>query len=945
MTDAEYSDWLHQDNHERVVIVEIDYQYESSGAPATGTIYLSDKEYFDPADGTVYVDCVKAVPVFARNLTGNRLGGYTSSLGTVEIDNADGGQDFILDLAIDGSEVRIYYGGRDWPIADFRLIFSALSMLASATSFDRLSLQLKDTGLLLDVSIGGTSLVGGTGANANRARPVNVGYIHNLEALVADTGALLYVHSDTGTNTTAVAVRDRGVDLGAGFTDNGDGTFNLSASPDGTVTCDVVAEPGATPPKRLLSDAMDELIGVRAGLTAASKYTGAGPTYTVGDDDDYLIGITLPEARNARDFLSELTDSGNCFWAVLRTGEFTYGRLRPNDIAGLSLTATDIVEDNIIPARAFKLDHLQPQFYRFQAYMSKNWLAQTDLAASLTPDEQAVWRRPGIYLLQSAGVGTTYNDAPELYNKSLAVSPVLSTLLSGAFDELDLPFLETWMETRRAMFLPWIEVVSVTVGIEFYTLELGDVVNLVTTRFGQSEGILFQVMSIVIRLTDAKIDLKLVRRRLLAEPPPEWTRVVEVIESTPIETAALISKPPIIVWDPFPPIFPKPGYPIDPITGGGIGFKIGPVVGSAHYTPPAYPATDGYIYIRPRGVYGGNYVEFVGPEVVRAEFNFDTTVPTITDSAFSITRTGVVATMDTDDKYEYVDTVNGSGYVFGAAIGVPAYSWEWTSGAVDVNDWNLGASAGGLIYVPANSAGLFSATADTYSLRSWVLTAGRQEYVFYVFQPLSKAFGAPFTIGITTRSTIRDSIGGYALPPIRPYPPAGSAWDGADWPLPRYRLTPKRLPHNERAYFYGMNLTAAQGSPTGYTMTTTPVVVTGQVPTIVVALPAPVISAPSGQFTRPINVALGSFQITASNSPTSYGWSRVGGLPGGLSLNTSTGFITGSPDTLGLFDNILITATNATGTGNGSFNFNIVDRTPAQATVVASGKAPTITVA
>ena len=54
-----------------------------------------------------------------------------------------------------------------------------------------------------------------------------------------------------------------------------------------------------------------------------------------------------------------------------------------------------------------------------------------------------------------------------------------------------------------------------------------------------------------------------------------------------------------------------------------------------------------------------------------------------------------------------------------------------------------------------------------------------------------------------------------------------------------------------------------------------------------------------------------SYQITATNSPTSFG---AGSLPAGLSVNTSTGLISGTPTTAGT-SNASLSATNAGGTG------------------------------
>jgi hypothetical protein len=54
-----------------------------------------------------------------------------------------------------------------------------------------------------------------------------------------------------------------------------------------------------------------------------------------------------------------------------------------------------------------------------------------------------------------------------------------------------------------------------------------------------------------------------------------------------------------------------------------------------------------------------------------------------------------------------------------------------------------------------------------------------------------------------------------------------------------------------------------------------------------------------------------SYQMTANNSPTSY---AASGLPSGLSVNTGTGLISGSPTVSGTY-NVTLTATNTAGTG------------------------------
>lgn len=510
--------WLRKDNVSRYVLIEIDYVTDpnSDGTPTTETLYYSNLGYFDSV--RFYEDCINSVPQYQRSLSGPVATTFSSSIGSIEIDNADGDKDFILGLPLDGSEVRCYLGD---DTIGFQLIFRALSVKATAPSFDRISIQLKDANLLLNKSIGGTDIIGGTGPNADQWRPVNFGYVHNLFPKVFDTGTLTYVHADTGTDVTLEEVRDRGVSVG--FTDNSDGTFDLTSSPAGIVTCDVFATRNSDPLTYRVSDLMAFLIEGRAGMNASARdpsrpnsdfYAGPGPTYFVNDLEDYFIGLSIAESRNLIDVLDQVCDTGLCFWAVNRQGGFTYGRLRPENIAYFGIIKASITEDDIDEG-SWRLENAAPQYYLLQAYMSRNWYQQTDFAGVLTPDEQAVFTRLGIYLLQSSAIsspGRTYFEQPQLYHKTLSISPALDTILSGSLGTGDLPALLAWENTRLAMQLPWLQSVSVTVGAEYAFLELGDPVVITSSRYDLDAGVLFQVTSININLTSAKVDLVLLRR-------------------------------------------------------------------------------------------------------------------------------------------------------------------------------------------------------------------------------------------------------------------------------------------------------------------------------------------------------------------------------------------------------------------------------------------------
>lgn len=88
-----------------------------------------------------------------------------------------------------------------------------------------------------------------------------------------------------------------------------------------------------------------------------------------------------------------------------------------------------------------------------------------------------------------------------------------------------------------------------------------------------------------------------------------------------------------------------------------------------------------------------------------------------------------------------------------------------------------------------------------------------------------------------------------------------------------------------------------------------------------------------------------TYQITATNSPTSY---SATGLPAGLTINTSSGLISGTPTVAGA-SNIALGATNAAGTGNGSLALTVTSNTSSSNTntspiAIADGKTNTTTI-
>ena len=570
ITDAAFRLWLKQDNRaNRVWTTHLNYQAEESGGPVTQLLRLSDKPYRRGA-GRYYAVVVQS-PELSRELGGEKHGVYAASYGKLIIDKRGGEFEWLIDAAVDGSIVEFRLGDVAWDVADHRLIFRAKMVAVERADTDTLEIELQDTSADLNKSISGQVLVGGTGPNADKPRSFNFGLVREVECDLVDLDALRWSHSDTGVNTIALDVQVRLESVA--FTDDGDGTVRLDDSPpsSGKVTATVLATaPDADPSdttRHLVSDLLDVAVGQRSGLIAAGTYSGAHPTFVVGDFEDYPIGTSVRDTENTVDFLKDAAQTGQFAYAITRLGDFNYLRIRPNDIAALPMVPFEIGKDDVKLSPEPSIANERPGYYKIRARGNRNWTQTDDVAGDvITGEEYVIRTRLGLPFEQDDAVGTTYADRPELYDLMLVESPIIDTLISAENDETATEILRAWAEVERFNGLPQLRHANLTVGMEFFEKELGDVALITFPFFRMDAGTLAQVVGIKLRPTDYEIDLVLYFRSL-SEPYPEgWERITTSEDATTDSSFDYDSTA-------GPPVVPPPG-PTDvppgiPLLGAG----------------------------------------------------------------------------------------------------------------------------------------------------------------------------------------------------------------------------------------------------------------------------------------------------------------------------------------------------------------------------------------
>jgi hypothetical protein len=486
--------WLKSTNTTRVVLVEIqnvvvyDHPPVPDGTtPANGstkTFYLSNRPYATTT--TQYDACISGGVSFTENisLTGSPTIGY----GDIEVYNAIGSdrkgeRDWWMRCIWDAKVVNILIGDVTWSYADFYNIFTGTVRGIDSKGRTALNLILTDRMQELNVAVSDTVL-GGTTTAKDKLVPLTFGECFNITPLVSNPATLTYkVH--TGQIERVIEVRDNGAPVS--FSGNVStanlttGTFTLTRSPYGTITCSVQGSAPGGVYRQYIGEIIRHILTSYGRQLSDSTYIDntSFTAFDAASSSKALAGIYLEGRENVLDVCNRLAYSVGGYLTLGLDGKFRLTQLKA-DIVGITpdftVTQTDM-ESNSFTIR----EKVAVQGSVKLAYC-KNWTPQpSGLAAGLVPSNVSVLGYDNYYVSNfDQTTLTQYGQTKEPpARETLLITETSAVTATDATKECDR--LVALYKTPRFIY-------SATYYSHMLVAEIGQTISITHPRYGLAAG-------------------------------------------------------------------------------------------------------------------------------------------------------------------------------------------------------------------------------------------------------------------------------------------------------------------------------------------------------------------------------------------------------------------------------------------------------------------------
>lgn len=475
VSDAQFAAWLADERNPRCLLVDIEYR---SGGGSTVKDYLSTHPFVtgisDTPASTAYRCCVLEVPSFRQRMSDVLVGFTTPSVSSIVVDNGDGAMDAWIAANFAGRPLTMYLGDPSWPKADFRAALTGVLSGITVQGTNRLTLESRARDHLLTQDVVTTKYT--TGASEGQYAPLLYGTCYNVSPLFIGTSDYEYKYAVNAADVHTISdVRINGVTTT--WTNNVDGTFTLSYSPQGQVTCDIKGMKSSGVLLDTLKGIVKDLCVTRGPFVEAdfesTSWANLDTTFP------QKLGLYIQTPIKYYQALDQLCASVGAFYCVTRDGKILIKKFELSGTVTLSLGPDQIVAKGLNITKVYQpLDNLRRGYARM-------WTTQGNFSSgdsTVTPTQREKW-------------GTEYSWVASVNSGS---ANLLKTNDAGDVGTLLTDKTECQTEADRWMGI-WGSVrvqYSVDGFMDGARLNLGDRVTLTHPRLGLSAGVTGTVVAV-----------------------------------------------------------------------------------------------------------------------------------------------------------------------------------------------------------------------------------------------------------------------------------------------------------------------------------------------------------------------------------------------------------------------------------------------------------------
>lgn len=469
-----------------------------------------------PADTTYIARLAEAIKIKRTSASTDTTRGESSlSVGNINLVNADGALDYMLDLAYAGRGIRVYLVERYSPLSSAVMIFSGIleqprfDWTTNGESFLQIIVRDKAFDLIKPLQM---STYGGTNSLPNgsdgvddlkgKYKPLLFGYVKHIAPPCVNTARLIYQVSANAIYDVP-AVYDRGVSLvrGADYVSEVDmqtnapaasnyrvwpagGMFRLGSTNAGQVICDAIE--GSTSASRYPGAIVNKIL-LQGGLVSGDIDSASLTALDTNCPWEIGYWVTHEEAVSASEILDFISLSVNGWWSANNEDKIIFKNLvAPSGSPSVELHSGNIIS---VTRRQAKDEERGIPPWRFIVGYARYWEPQSnDFAASVPASTREDWTQE--YRLVStsdSSVQTAYPASTELR---------VDTLLRYSADAQSLS------NTQHALIKVKKDLLSCEAFIQG-SVDIGDIVKITLPRFGLDSGRLFVVLGIEL---DPRID-------------------------------------------------------------------------------------------------------------------------------------------------------------------------------------------------------------------------------------------------------------------------------------------------------------------------------------------------------------------------------------------------------------------------------------------------------